>query len=360
MKRLPLTRAICLVALCILATPVLASEYNAGIVRGLWFADESVMADQTTRIYIAIRNNTGADLTGTVHFYVGDTRIKRASVAALDGRIIESWADWTPPYGEHEISAALSQVTLHEIGGTTRSVDVPSATTKETIFVDYDTDGDGVGNEIDTDDDGDGFSDTKEVSDGTDPLDPDDPATETTSEQEDETDSDDQAERDDTSREDNETADNTAENTGLERFLDANRADTALSSITEVVNATKRKLDQYRAERTTGYATDAEESQTAPRTASSSQERTASGTRASSDQESERGFGEITRTQSDSESEGWVTSITHMLRSLFSQLYTLILWLLSLVLTHPMVVQIVVLLMILFGVYKVAKKFGKR
>ena len=38
---------------------------------------------------------------------------------------------------------------------------------------DTDTDGDGIGNNADTDDDGDGVSDTDEIADGTDPLDPD-------------------------------------------------------------------------------------------------------------------------------------------------------------------------------------------
>ena len=150
--------------------PVYAQEFNAGFVQGLWYDTETIFADKPVRIYIAIRNNTGADLTGTVEFFDNDKRIERNNVSALNGRIIESWADWTPSFGTHTLSATLSRIELHVVGSSTQAVEVVSALAEDTFFVDFDTDGDGIGNEDDKDDDGDGKSDKEEIEAGTDPL----------------------------------------------------------------------------------------------------------------------------------------------------------------------------------------------
>ena len=147
-----------------------AQESNAGIVQGLWYSNEVVFAGETTRIYVAIRNNTGSDLTGTIEFLDGEKKLERKQVQALDGRIIESWADWTPSYGTHTLTANLSRTELFAVGSTTQEVEVVSVTTSDTLFVDYDTDKDGTGNQTDTDDDQDAISDADEIKNGTDPL----------------------------------------------------------------------------------------------------------------------------------------------------------------------------------------------
>ena len=130
-----------------LASTALAQEFNAGFVQGLWYQDKVMFVDTPTRIYVAVRNNTGADLTGTVEFFDNDNKIERNNISALDGRIIESWADWTPTYGEHTITATISRIELHQVGSSTQAVEIVSASASDTFFVDYDTDNDGVGNQ---------------------------------------------------------------------------------------------------------------------------------------------------------------------------------------------------------------------
>ena len=87
------------------------------------------------RIYAAIRNNTGADITGTIIFYDNQSAISQTPVAALDGRIIESWADWTPTTGHHVIAARLTAVESHAIGQPAETISIADANATSTIAV---------------------------------------------------------------------------------------------------------------------------------------------------------------------------------------------------------------------------------
>ena len=69
------------------ATTASAEEFNAGIVQGLWYSQEDIFAGDTVRIYVAIRNNTGSDLTGTIEFKDAEKPIDRKNVESLDGPI---------------------------------------------------------------------------------------------------------------------------------------------------------------------------------------------------------------------------------------------------------------------------------
>ncbi len=77
-------------------TAILAAEFNAGFVQGLWYSDEHLIDDKTIRIYVALRNNTKHDLTGTVRFEDGTKRIGSTEIRALPGRLVEAWIDWLP------------------------------------------------------------------------------------------------------------------------------------------------------------------------------------------------------------------------------------------------------------------------
>lgn len=342
-----------------LVPATLAQEFNAGFVEGLWYDDEYVFADQPTRMYVAVRNNTGADLTGTVEFFVDDKRIERNNVSAINGRIIESWADWTPRYGEHTIRATLSRIELHKVGSGTEAITVTSALAEDTIFVDYDTDGDTIANSEDNDDDGDGMSDEEEKKAGTDPLDANDPPPKTT---------------DDTKNTEDETASNTEgspdggssghpndEPEGLEQYLTASPADTALTTFTQTVNSTKKRIDAYRTSRNTSLAneTDIEEAREETNESPSTSSVASSTLKSSKTDENDDGFGEVTRTHTKNGS-GLVSSIIKAIGHLFSNLYTLILFLISLYLSNPVVVQLTLLLLILFLIIKVAKRLGQR
>jgi hypothetical protein len=321
-----------------------AQESNAGIVQGLWYSQEKIFSGDVVRIYVAIRNNTGSDLSGTVEFFDGDIRIERKSVQALDGRIIESWADWKPTYGTHTLSANLARTELHKVGSSTQAVEVTSALAEDSIFVDHDTDKDGVGNEDDTDDDADGISDAQEKQNGTDPL---VRNTQPTAQEDEEEDTEDTAQAtEDTRKVDDSNSTSEDHPEGLERFLADSPAENVLASVTEYITTAKQNLDEYRENR--------EEKQTLASTT----------TKPAVNAD---GFGEITRaTTSDAgnfsgfDFGDFFASVFKLIGVMFSTAYTLVLAILSFVLAHPILVQVGILVLILFLLIKFASKFGRR
>lgn len=331
--------------LFLLSPVVSAQEFNAGIVQGLWYSQEVIFADQPVRIYIAIRNNTGSDLTGTVEFFDDDKKIDQMSVSALDGRIIERWADWTPTYGEHTISASLTRTKLYTVGESSESVTVTASLAKDSFFTDYDTDQDGVGNTSDTDDDGDGISDDDEVANGTDPLVFDKPTPEPTSSSEEN--------NSDTSNEEGSTQ--TANSTtaeGMEQYLTPSRADTLLESVTTFVNQSKEELDTYRNARAV------ENGNVEP-------------TALETIEVNEDGFGEITRSSKEDSKpkkekpkaqkpDGFLGDTFSFIGAIFGGIYTGALAVLSWSLGYPILIQLLLLLGILYALFKIAKKLGSR
>lgn len=339
-----------------LISPVFAEEFNAGFVQGLWYDSEQIFVDKPVRIYVAIRNNTNADLTGTVEFFDNDKRIERNNVSALNGRIIESWADWTPSFGSHTISATLSRIELHTVGSSTQAVEVVSALAEDTIFVDFDTDGDGQANEKDKDDDGDGKSDKEEAEAGTDPLVYDKPAEDESEEDSSNSSSNENNNSNDNNNEtqsDSTTAVNRGSgsdsNEGLERFLTPSRADTVFTGVTEVINTTKKKIDLYRDERTARIHPDL-----------------------NPDVEvNEDGFGEILRTSEEEKKAeeskpvaekptGFFGDILTVVGNILSGIFTGVLAVFSWFLGHPVLVQLTLLFLILFILFKIARRLGRR
>lgn len=331
--------------LLLLLTPHLhAQEFNAGFVQGLWYSEEVFFVDDTVRVYVALRNNTGSDLTGTVAFFDNEERIGRSTVSALDGRIIESWVDWKPTYGEHSLSASLTKIELHTVGENTEAVEVRSSLAEDVVFVDHDTDKDGIGNKADADDDGDGISDEVETKNGTNPLQYDEPE-ESETKQEDETDTD--------TRETNTATNTTTAGEGLEQFLTPSRADTMLSAITQRTQELKKQLDTYRAERS------------AHANGETGRQSTVDDIEVNQD-----GFGEITRTSENQEKkkeaptrekpEGFMGDLFSFIGAIFGGLYTAALAIFSWTLTYPILIQLLLLFGILYFMYRVAKKIGGR
>ena len=319
----------------------LAQDFNAGFVQGLWYSEESVFVDTPVRIYVALRNNTGGDITGNIEFFDNDTRIGRSTVSALDGRIIESWVDWTPSYGEHKISATITKLELHGVGTQSEEIEVATALAEDIIFVDYDTDGDGIGNSIDRDDDGDGIADSVEERNGTDPLDGTDVPQTPTPEEE--------AAAEEVADEES------AEIAGLEQYLTPSRAEQALANITRITQEMKASLDTYRDARDNG-----EDDSTEADTAVSVDE---------------SGFGEISRsdgppappqeTQEKPSKEevaegGLVSSISNAVGAMIGGIYGGVLALLSFALGYPILIQIGLLVGILYTLYRLAKRWGAR
>jgi len=333
---------------------VLAQESNAGIVQGLWYGTEKFFAGENARMYIAIRNNTGSDLTGTVDFYDNEKKLDRKQVQALNGRIIESWADWTPTYGTHTVSAILSRIELTAIGTSTQEIEVVSALAKDTIFVDNDTDKDGIGNIEDADDDNDEISDLQEKLNATNPLVPDAPVPKETAQ-------DIRSENIQsaliTSTETNSTpagpnpdsSNSLHESSGIEQYLAPSRAESILSDVTDYITTTKQSLDTYREKRSQDIAI---------------AKATTSLPLVNAD-----GFGVIGRTSEDAQSNfslptldgaGFFGKLFGGIGKLITTLYTFILTVVSYILGHPIFVQLGLLLLILFILIKLASKFGRR
>ncbi len=317
-----------------------AEALNAGFVQGLWYSQETVFAEVPTRVYVAIRNNTGADLTGTVTFFVDDKRLGSQAVSALNNRLIESWIDWMPRYGEHTLRAELTRLRLSVVGSSTETVSAALAAATDSVFVDYDTDADGIGDETDSDDDGDRISDTEESSSGTDPLVADHVASES------------QVKRErDATNSSGETAVLSTDTTsgsyeGIERYLTPSRADTLLTGVTHWAEVAKQQLDAYRAARAIDHATTS-----VPAIAVNND-----------------GFGEITRsTEATAASvdvpraEGaFMGDVVMLIGTLLRGIFTALLFVLSWFLGHPSLVQFSLLLGILVGIYLLARKLGRR
>ena len=335
-----------LILLTLLLSPswLLAADVKtAGFVQGLWYDKSEIFAGEPVRLYVAIRNNTGSDLSGRVDFKDNGKNIGSSNVSALNNRLIESWVDWTPTYGDHTISVTLSRVELSAIGTTTKRVEVVESNTEGSFFVDYDTDKDGIGNQKDNDDDGDGILDTED----SEPL----RYNQVEVEAEPDTNDDDGSNPDSDHTAAEETVNNKQDPdrpSGLERFLTKNPADSALSSVTDIVNHTKTKLDDYRQERNetinkreTGSAATYFKDSSGTSTASQSN------------------FGEITRTQTDTDG-GVVGKFISFVKDFLSKVYTFILFIFSVYLGHPAIVQMTLLFLIIFIIFKLARRLASR
>lgn len=327
------------------------AEFNAGFVQGLWYSADEIFAEQPVRVYVALRNNTEHDLTGTVTFTDNGSRIGSSQISALPGRLVEAWADWTPTRGEHELRATLSNIQIHEIGGTTTRIEVESDLAEDVLIVDIDTDKDGVGNSEDADDDNDMISDEDEITAGTDPLtytkklEPEKKTEETEGE------------------ENTDTTDDTTTGTassGLERFFDdSTRIDSFLSGFTEKIEETKTSLDTYRTERNLERSRDTRETGTSTiDNSDSTQKLDVTGTLEGVLSPAEE-FATITRSRIDTK-PGIVTQLFGAIEAFFSGIYTFTLFGISKILEHPAVVELIFLLLVVLIIFRIARRFGRR
>ncbi len=330
--------AVLFVFISIPATTAHAEKLNAGFVQGIWFSEPTVFVGDTVRVYVALRNNTDHDLTGTIRFDDAGTRIGNSYVSALPGRLVEGWVDWTPTYGEHKITATLTDISIHEVGKSPEQTQVADMIAEHNIDVDLDTDNDGIGNKIDTDDDSDGISDNDEVKNNTDPLVKNNIV---------------QKETTRTESEPKETliAASASQKTvfanaeeGLEKFTDNSIADTTLQTVTEKIAETKEVLDTYRESRKNELDTYIKGERTSDSFIASSTDTLAT----------------ITRSRIQNTDQSFLMAVIDGGKALISGVYTLILWLTSNALGHPAILELILLVGILYFVYRTARSFGRR
>jgi len=149
------------------AVPVLAQDYSSdlSLEPGSLRTENSITVGKTVRIYANVKNNSTQDLFGTVKFYDekrGEFIGEDQPVSVVASSTDDVFVDWeAKAVGEYPITARVIPWT--EAGNNPENDKVTTA-----IYVDVDTDGDGIANRQDPDDDNDGVVDTKDAF----PLDP--------------------------------------------------------------------------------------------------------------------------------------------------------------------------------------------
>lgn len=160
----------------LLFAPVVHAGGLSFINRSIWYHPDPFFVGQTARIYAGILNTSARDAHGTIEFFVRDESIGTVDFAVRGGgNVAVVWRDWQASAGEAVFSAKVTRVVFTSPGEPDEEVTLPetSANSSITVFVDIDTDGDGIGDRDDLDDDNDGISDEDEARLGTDPRDPD-------------------------------------------------------------------------------------------------------------------------------------------------------------------------------------------
>lgn len=144
------------------ALPVLAQGYTADLAleEGSVRTENHVIVGNTVRIYATVKNNSDQDLFGTVKFYdenrssfIGEDQ----PVSIIAGGTDDVFVDWhAGSVGNYPVSARV--IPWQEAGD---NPDNNKVTTS--IYVDLDSDGDGIPNRQDPDDDNDGTPDSEDA-----------------------------------------------------------------------------------------------------------------------------------------------------------------------------------------------------
>ncbi len=159
--------SVAVAVLCLGLSPFVASAARFDLkLMSVVVTPDLAMVSQPVKFYVTVDNVGVDDVEGMVMFRDGDTFIggKPISVKAI-GKPEEAWMTWTPKTaGNHVIT-----ITVVNDAQYPEATPADNVTTK-TIFVDQDTDGDGIPDSLDPDMDNDGLTNTQESSIGTDPL----------------------------------------------------------------------------------------------------------------------------------------------------------------------------------------------
>lgn len=141
----------------------------------IWTSKKTFFVGDRIRIYTMVVNQQNTDVKGTVRFLANSTEIGRETFTLTTGTNNQVvWTDWVVPEGDQRFSVEMSEAYTIDDNGQRRNVAIESPTAAlEPVYVDRDTDRDGIGNRTDPDDDNDGLSDLDEIAKGADPLNPD-------------------------------------------------------------------------------------------------------------------------------------------------------------------------------------------
>lgn len=165
-------------AVLLMSQPVLAAQQSLGFVTssGIWFSKTVFFEGDTVRVMTVVVNNTYATLTGTLGFFDNTTPIAEVAFSLGFEEARQISANWSPRSGQRNVHARFLSLVGKKDDGTTVQLNPSSiggATLETSIFVDVDTDRDGIGDSQDQDKDNDGVSDTEEIRRGTNVTNPD-------------------------------------------------------------------------------------------------------------------------------------------------------------------------------------------
>jgi hypothetical protein len=125
-----------------------------------------VMINQTVKFYVTIKNVGHLDNEGIAVFMDNGTNFGMKSYSAkIDGSLEEIWSAWTPKVaGSHVVKVKLvPDASMNDPA-------LANYSSQITVYVDQDTDGDGIRDQLDPDIDNDGLTNEEERAIGTDPY----------------------------------------------------------------------------------------------------------------------------------------------------------------------------------------------
>ncbi len=143
---------------------------NVGIIpANIWYYPSKFFAGETVKIYTAIFNNSGQDISGIVVFYNNNQEIGQSKVKlSAQEKIKEVSINWEARVGEQIIQAKIVNLKIIQ-NGEEREINLPDIQVAENkIFIDKDMDGDDIGDKMD-ENDNDGISDEIEKEQELDP-----------------------------------------------------------------------------------------------------------------------------------------------------------------------------------------------
>ncbi len=145
---------------------------------GVGFSTEPIFTHTTVKTYTVIVNNVYQKLTATIAFYNDGQEFARITADVLQEEARRVSVVWQPTEGTHIIGAKFVAATAIDVDGSTRQLsanelDSVSNPVSRQVFVDNDTDHDGIGDHeematygtspTNADTDGDGLTDFQEI-----------------------------------------------------------------------------------------------------------------------------------------------------------------------------------------------------
>lgn len=114
-----------------------AEMLNAGFTQTLWYSSNDFFTNETIRVYSALQNQSGFDLTGKIQLYDNDRLMEEAPFALANGTITYQWSDLKLSQGTHKLYKKIIEVKKSVINLPSELVEVkyPTSTSDEKVVI---------------------------------------------------------------------------------------------------------------------------------------------------------------------------------------------------------------------------------